>query len=227
MEVEDGCYMGAGEPLNSMMRSRQYLLRPRRFRFSPPKAAISPSFRCEAQRHYGIGAYPSVPLPLGNGLSLEGYDLDKFGFLRLEVSKAQIVGTYCRPQIRAARPRLPPSPRPRRGSGHEYGLQAIGPVPASPRTHDVATLYSRRRRARSRRWTAGCVRSPRRGQVPGSTVPLLLAPLIVWHRDARAARPRVPRAVSPRIGEGIHATTTGAGPFRPQLPTCRRGPAPL
>src|SRR5262249_47778028 len=40
------------------------------------------------------GAYPSVPLPLGNGLSLEGYDLGKFGFLRLEVSKAQIVGTY-------------------------------------------------------------------------------------------------------------------------------------
>ncbi len=42
------------------------------------------------------GAYPDPthPLPLGNGLTLERYDQDNFGFLRLEVSKNQIVGTY-------------------------------------------------------------------------------------------------------------------------------------
>jgi len=40
------------------------------------------------------GALPEVPLQLGNGLTLEQYDQDNFGFLRLELSKAQIVGTY-------------------------------------------------------------------------------------------------------------------------------------
>jgi|SRR5579863_403299 hypothetical protein len=40
------------------------------------------------------GGYPNVPLDLGSGLTLEQYDQDNFGFLRLEVSKAQIVGTY-------------------------------------------------------------------------------------------------------------------------------------
>jgi acid phosphatase type 7 len=40
------------------------------------------------------GSYPAVPLPLPNGLTLEQYDHDNFGFLRLEVSKTQIVGTY-------------------------------------------------------------------------------------------------------------------------------------
>jgi hypothetical protein len=40
------------------------------------------------------GAYPSAPLPLGGNLTLEQYDQDNFGFLRLEVSKTQIVGTY-------------------------------------------------------------------------------------------------------------------------------------
>jgi hypothetical protein len=42
------------------------------------------------------GAYPdpTKPLPLGNGLTLERYDHDNFGFLRVEVSKTQIVGTY-------------------------------------------------------------------------------------------------------------------------------------
>ncbi|MGA2599022.1 MAG: metallophosphoesterase [Bryobacteraceae bacterium] len=40
------------------------------------------------------GAFPKVPLQLGNGLSLEQYDQDNFGFLRLELSKAQILGTY-------------------------------------------------------------------------------------------------------------------------------------
>jgi acid phosphatase type 7 len=39
------------------------------------------------------GAYPRVPLQLGNGLTLEQYDQDNFGFLRLEISKSQIVGT--------------------------------------------------------------------------------------------------------------------------------------
>ncbi len=42
------------------------------------------------------GSYPDPthPLPLGNGLTLERYDQDNFGFLRLEVSKTQIVGSY-------------------------------------------------------------------------------------------------------------------------------------
>ena len=40
------------------------------------------------------GNYPKAPLPLGNGLTLEQYDQDNFGFLRLEVSKNQIAGTY-------------------------------------------------------------------------------------------------------------------------------------
>jgi hypothetical protein len=40
------------------------------------------------------GAYPKAPLVVGAGLSLEQYDQDDFGFLRLEVSKTQIVGTY-------------------------------------------------------------------------------------------------------------------------------------
>jgi len=44
--------------------------------------------------HQINGAYPSAPLPIGGGLTLEQYDQDNFGFLRLEVSKTQIVGTY-------------------------------------------------------------------------------------------------------------------------------------
>jgi acid phosphatase type 7 len=40
------------------------------------------------------GAYPTVPLTVGSGISLEQYDQTNFGFLRLEVSKKQIVGTY-------------------------------------------------------------------------------------------------------------------------------------
>jgi hypothetical protein len=40
------------------------------------------------------GAFPKVPLQLGNGLTFEQYDQDNFGFLRLELSKAQILGTY-------------------------------------------------------------------------------------------------------------------------------------
>lgn len=40
------------------------------------------------------GAYPTTPLALANGLTLEKYDHDNFGFLRLEVSKTQILGTY-------------------------------------------------------------------------------------------------------------------------------------
>lgn len=46
------------------------------------------------QLHQINGAYPSVPLPIGGGLSLEQYDQNDFGFLRLEVSKTQIIGTY-------------------------------------------------------------------------------------------------------------------------------------
>ena len=43
--------------------------------------------------HTVNGAPPKVPLALGN-LTLEQYDQTNFGFLRLEVSKNQIVGTY-------------------------------------------------------------------------------------------------------------------------------------
>ena len=44
--------------------------------------------------HKVDGQYPAVPLPLGNGLTLEQYDQDNFGFLRLEVSSTQILATY-------------------------------------------------------------------------------------------------------------------------------------
>jgi hypothetical protein len=40
------------------------------------------------------GQNPTTPLPLGGGLTLEQYDQTEFGFLRLEVNKTQIVGTY-------------------------------------------------------------------------------------------------------------------------------------
>jgi hypothetical protein len=40
------------------------------------------------------GAYPSTPLSVETGITLEKYDQDNFGFLRLEISKSQIVGTY-------------------------------------------------------------------------------------------------------------------------------------
>jgi hypothetical protein len=44
--------------------------------------------------HTVNGAPPTVPLALPNGLTLEQYDQQNFGFLRFEVSKTQIVGTY-------------------------------------------------------------------------------------------------------------------------------------
>ena len=44
--------------------------------------------------HQINGGKPPAPLPLGNSLTLEQYDEDNFGFLRVEVSKTQIVGTY-------------------------------------------------------------------------------------------------------------------------------------
>ncbi|MBV8202154.1 MAG: metallophosphoesterase [Acidobacteria bacterium] len=47
-----------------------------------------------AKIHQVDGMYPPVPLPVGDGLTLERYDLDSFGFLRLEVSKTRITGTY-------------------------------------------------------------------------------------------------------------------------------------
>jgi Calcineurin-like phosphoesterase len=40
------------------------------------------------------GAYPTAPLTVSNNLTLEQYDQDNFGFVRLEVSKTQIVGSY-------------------------------------------------------------------------------------------------------------------------------------
>jgi acid phosphatase type 7 len=40
------------------------------------------------------GAYPVAPVKLDNGLSLESYDQDNFGFLRIEVSKSKITGVY-------------------------------------------------------------------------------------------------------------------------------------
>lgn len=44
--------------------------------------------------HTVNGKPPKVPLKLPNGLSLEQYDQTNFGFLRLEISKTQILGTY-------------------------------------------------------------------------------------------------------------------------------------
>jgi hypothetical protein len=40
------------------------------------------------------GKYPGVPLELSDGLTLEQYDQDDFGFLRLEIDAATIVGSY-------------------------------------------------------------------------------------------------------------------------------------
>ncbi|HEV2675922.1 MAG TPA: metallophosphoesterase [Aliidongia sp.] len=40
------------------------------------------------------GAYPTTPLHIDPGLTLERYDQDNFGFLRLEISKSEIVGSY-------------------------------------------------------------------------------------------------------------------------------------
>ena len=40
------------------------------------------------------GAYPATPLTISNTMTLESYDQTNFGFLRLEVSKTQILGTY-------------------------------------------------------------------------------------------------------------------------------------
>src|SRR5580692_6986332 len=44
--------------------------------------------------HKVNGEDPAVPLSVGGGLTLEQYDQKNFGFLRLEVSKTRIVGTY-------------------------------------------------------------------------------------------------------------------------------------
>ncbi len=44
--------------------------------------------------HKVKGKYPVAPLQLTDTLKLEKYDQDNFGFLRLEVSKQQIAGTY-------------------------------------------------------------------------------------------------------------------------------------
>jgi len=40
------------------------------------------------------GAFPTTPLKISSDLTLETYDQTNFGFLRLEVSKTQILGTY-------------------------------------------------------------------------------------------------------------------------------------
>jgi hypothetical protein len=40
------------------------------------------------------GVYPANPLKLGPTLTLEKYDQDNFGFLRLELSRTKILGTY-------------------------------------------------------------------------------------------------------------------------------------
>jgi len=40
------------------------------------------------------GRYPKAPLSVASGLTLASYDQTNFGFLRLEVSKTQILGTY-------------------------------------------------------------------------------------------------------------------------------------
>ena len=40
------------------------------------------------------GQWPEAPMELSDTLSLEQYDQDRFGFLRFEVSKDQIVGIH-------------------------------------------------------------------------------------------------------------------------------------
>jgi acid phosphatase type 7 len=40
------------------------------------------------------GAYPTAPLTISNNLTLEQYDHSNFGFLRLQISKTEILGTY-------------------------------------------------------------------------------------------------------------------------------------
>jgi hypothetical protein len=51
------------------------------------------------------GKYPTAPLEVSNTLTLERYDQDKFGFLRLEVSHTSIVGSYfCAPYQQATSP---------------------------------------------------------------------------------------------------------------------------
>jgi acid phosphatase type 7 len=40
------------------------------------------------------GRYPKTPVAVSNTLTLESYDQENFGFLRLEVSKTEITGTY-------------------------------------------------------------------------------------------------------------------------------------
>lgn len=40
------------------------------------------------------GAFPEAPLTLDDGLTLEQYDQDNFGFLRIEVGAKTITGTY-------------------------------------------------------------------------------------------------------------------------------------
>jgi hypothetical protein len=44
--------------------------------------------------HKVKGEYPAAPLPLSGGLTLEQYDQNNFGFLRLEISRTSITGTY-------------------------------------------------------------------------------------------------------------------------------------
>lgn len=44
--------------------------------------------------HKVKGRYPKAPMQLTDTLTLENYDQDNFGFLRLEVTKQQIAGTY-------------------------------------------------------------------------------------------------------------------------------------
>ncbi|MGD0509361.1 MAG: metallophosphoesterase [Terriglobales bacterium] len=44
--------------------------------------------------HTVNGGAPPRPMPLSGGLTLEQYDQTNFGFLRLEISKNQIAGTY-------------------------------------------------------------------------------------------------------------------------------------
>jgi hypothetical protein len=40
------------------------------------------------------GAYPAAPYEVEDGLTLEQYDQEKFGFLRLEITKSKITGHY-------------------------------------------------------------------------------------------------------------------------------------
>jgi hypothetical protein len=52
------------------------------------------------------GVFPKAPLPLPGGLTLEQYDQDDYGFLRLDMKKGTIVGSYFSAPYTTTAPRV-------------------------------------------------------------------------------------------------------------------------